>query len=67
MPRFYGDRIDIVIEDGKSFEDAMKISNSSACSSEADFGYDKLPEEDKSSVERILISLEDEEEKKRDL
>jgi len=26
MPRFYGDRIDIIIEDGQTFEDAMKIT-----------------------------------------
>ena len=54
MPRFYGDRIDIIIEDGQTFEDAMKITNSSICSSEADFGYESLSASDKNSIDEIL-------------
>ena len=58
MPRFYGDRIDIVIENGQSFDDAMRITNSSVCSSEADFGYELLSIEDKNSINTILSNLE---------
>lgn len=58
MPRFYGDRIDITIEDGQSFEDAMRITNGSVCSSEADFGYDSLSKDDKNSVDKLLLMLQ---------
>lgn len=61
MPRFYGDRIDIVIENGQTFDDAMRIVNSSACSLEADFGYCALSQDDQESVNNILAVLEEDE------
>ena len=60
MPRFYGDRLDIVIEDGQNIDDAMRITNTSVCSSEADFGFESLSQTDQDSVNDILTAINSE-------
>lgn len=60
MPRFYGDNIDTVIEDGQTIDDVMKITNGSECSSKADFGFSSLTPEEKNEVSNIIDMLMEE-------
>ena len=45
MPKFYGERMDILIEDTMTLEDAMTVNNSSADSQKADFGSNEISNE----------------------
>ncbi len=57
MPRFYGDNIDTVINDGQTIDDVMKVTNSSACSSKADFGFESLSDDEKKEISEIINIL----------
>ena len=61
MPRFYGDNIDTIIENGQTINDVMKVTNSSACSSQADFGFSSLSPEEKNEISEIIDKLMEEE------
>lgn len=56
MPRFYGERMDIVIEDAMTLEDAMTINNSSADSEKADYGSNEITNE---HIDAIFALIED--------
>lgn len=60
MPRFYGDRMDTIIEKDMTLDDAMRITNHSTNSECADYGSHDISDQEIDTY--LEFSSEDEEE-----